>query len=393
MKEKEKILFMIINMNIGGTEKALLNMIATMPKDKYDISILMLERKGGFLENIPKHVHTRYLDNFSEIKPLINNPPLQSSLTLIKQKKYLEFIRFNTFYMLSKMCNNKSIFLKYLVRNLPQINYKYDTAIAYAGPMDFISYFILEKVTAAKKVQWIHFDVSKIGFNQRFAEKSYKKFDALYIVSKEARSKLLEQVPSLNDKLKVQHNTVSHQIVRQQSKNGVGFQDNFNGTRILTVGRLSPEKGHDLSIKVLSRLVREGHHIKWYVLGEGKSREDYETLIKDFSVESNFILLGADPNPYPYMNQCDIYVQPSRYEGYCITLLEAKALNKPIVATRVNGVNEQLIHERTGLITEIAEEEIYESVRKLIINKDLRHKLSNNLLIENSKLETEELII
>jgi glycosyltransferase involved in cell wall biosynthesis len=118
-------------------------------------------------------------------------------------------------------------------------------------------------------------------------------------------------------------------------------------------------------------------------LGEGPSRKEYEKLIKEDNIQNKFILLGSDPNPYPYIDQCDIYVQPSRHEGYCLTLAEAKCLNKPIVTTNFTGAEEQIINENTGLIVNINEFEIYNAVKKLIINRDLCMKLSKNLTEEN----------
>ena len=160
------------------------------------------------------------------------------------------------------------------------------------------------------------------------------------------------------------------------------MNDNFNGLRILTVGRLSTEKGQDIAIKALAKLIKRGYKVKWYCLGEGNARESYEKIIEEYQVEDYFVLLGASSNPYPYMKQCDIYVQPSRYEGYCITILEAKVLHKPIVTTNVNGVNEQINNGKTGLITDMYANELFLSVEKLIKDANLRNQLVENLKVE-----------
>ncbi|WP_431800756.1 glycosyltransferase [Halobacillus andaensis] len=390
---KDKILFMIINMNIGGTEKALLNMISTMDKNKYDVTILMLEKKGGFLKFIPEHVNIKYVQGYSTIKPLLNNPPLESAMKLLRKGKVLKTINFILFHILAKVIKNRTIIFNYLAKDIEKLNIKYDTAIAYAGPMDFISYFILKKTSATRKIQWVHFDVNKVGFNCDLAKKLYKSFDNIFVVSEEAKKKLIDKIPSIRRRTEVKYNKVSPSIVEKQSNIGKGFEDIYNGVRILTVGRLSPEKGHDVSINVLSRLIKEGHVIKWFVLGEGKSRAEYESRIKKLNLDKNFILLGADPNPYTYMKQCDIYVQPSRYEGYCITLLEAKVLNKPIIATSVNGVKEQLTSGVNGLIVNVDEDDLYKAVKKLVIDRELREKLSLNLINEKAKLNDKKVVI
>lgn len=380
---KKKMLFMVINMNVGGTEKALLNMIAELPKDKYDITILMLEEYGGFLSSIPDEVHIKYVKGYKNMKAMLNKPPKEIILDFIKKGKIIKAFNMVFLHLISKVMKERSIFFKYLLNDYPVIDNEYDVAVAYAGPMDFISYFVLNKVRAKKKVQWIHFDVTKIGFNQNFASKIYSKFDKIFVVSNEAKNKLTNKVPALKGKTEVFFNLVSPQMIHDQVKESNGFNDKFAGLRILTVGRLTTEKGQDLAIRVLGRLINEGYKVKWYCVGEGNARGEYEKLVEEYNLRDKFIFLGADPNPYPYIDQCDIYVQPSRYEGYCITLIEARCLNKPIITTDVNGAKEQIKNMETGLIVNIDENEIYTAVVNLIKNQDLRNKFSANLAKEH----------
>ncbi len=379
---KKKLLFMVINMNVGGTEKALINLISEIPKADYEITILMLEKYGGFLESIPESVNIRYLFKYEYLKDLINTPPKQLIMAAFKQKKLVKAMEITFLELITKLQGDKTLYYRYLLRKTPVIEEDFYLAVAYAGPMEFISYFVMKKIKAKKKMQWIHFDVTKIGFNPKFASKVYRKFNKVIIVSDEGKKKLLELVPTIKEKARVSKNIISVQNVVKQSYLGQGFKDEFDGIRILTVGRLSKEKGQDLAIRVLAKLLSEGHNVKWYCIGEGNSRSEYEAMINKYCVKDHFILLGTDPNPYTYFSQCDIYVQPSRYEGYCITLMEAKCFNKPIVATNVNGVNEQIKNGKTGLIVDINEKKLYESIKKLIEDSKLRSKFANNLNLE-----------
>ncbi|MEH7388358.1 glycosyltransferase [Bacillus sp. JJ1521] len=390
---RKKIIFMLINMNIGGTEKALLNMINEIPKDKYDITIFMLEKYGGFLEFIPSNVNVKYFNGYQSIKDILNNPPQLMSLHLIKKGKIIKAITIMILHVITKILKNRSLFFRYTLNNYPVLEEEYDYALAYDGPMDFISYFILKKIKAKKKFQWIHFDVTKIGFNPRFASKVYSQYDKVFVVSKEARTKLIELVPNLQAKVDTFLNATSPQLIMSQAKEGLGFTDQFDGLRILTVGRLSTEKGQDIAIQVLARLIKNGYKVRWYCVGEGNARGEYEKLIKKFNLGDTFILLGSNPNPYPFMDQCDIYVQPSRHEGYCITLMEARYLNKPIITTSFTGAKEQINHGENGLIVGSNEDEIYHSLVELINNNELRNKLSENLTKEKfeRRLETDKI--
>ncbi|TDL31812.1 glycosyltransferase [Jeotgalibacillus sp. S-D1] len=376
---KQKIIFMVINMNVGGTEKALLNMLEELPEEQFDVTVFMLEKYGGFLESLPKRVQIDYLTEYKELRNFINLPPKSNALKIIKEGKLINGLSFSIIYLVSKITKNKSLFYKYLLRNVSVLKKEYDIAVAYAGPMDFISYFVSHKIKAKKKVQWIHFDVTKIGIDSKFMNDIYKKFNTVFTVSHGAKEKIIQLIPSLKGKTEVFHNIVLPTEILNLSKEHKGFSDNFEGIRILTVGRLNEEKGQDLAIKAMAKLIQEGFNIKWYCIGEGSSRKKYERLIADNNLQDHFILLGSNPNPYPYMAQCDIYVQPSRHEGYCITLTEAKILRKPIVTTNFIGSDEQIVSGKTGLITEPDEEKLYFAIKKMLNNSKIGTYFSDNL--------------
>lgn len=385
---------MCINMNIGGTEKALLTMLNEIDDSKYDITLLMLEEYGGFLNEIPSFVKVKYVDEYKSIKPFVNEPPKILIKRLIKNKAYLTGLSTLLNYSISKITKNISYYYKYILKNIKGIDEEYDLAVAYAGPMDFITYFVLNKIKAKKKVQWIHFDINKIGFNRKFAKRNYKKFDKIFVVSEEGKEKLINLIPALNNKVEAFFNIISCNLIENMSKNEKSFDDLFDGVRILTVGRLSKEKGQELTINVLARLKNEGYKVRWYCIGDGPEKYNYRNRIKRLDIENDYILLGSKLNPYPFMKDCDIYVQPSKHEGYCITLGEARCFDNPIVTTNFTGANEQIKNEVTGLVCDISEQGIYQAIKRLLDNKelykDIRTNLSNEIVDstnEISKLE------
>ena len=375
----KKILFMCINMNIGGTEKALLTMLNEMDRSKYEITLLMLEEYGGFLNQIPDGIKVMYLKEYKALKKFINDPPQLLAKELIKNRKVIGGLSLLVIYIISKLMKDISIYYKYILRNVDTLNEEYDIAIAYAGPMDFISYFVINKIKSKKRVQWIHFDISKIGFNINFAKKIYDKFDKVFVVSNEGKDKLINFLPSLKDKTEVFFNIISCKMIEKMSYEGEGFSDDFDGTRILTVGRLSKEKGQDLIIPVLKKLKENGYKVRWYCIGDGPAKKEYEKLVDELNIKDDFIFLGSKLNPYTYMKECNIYVQPSKHEGYCITLGEARCFNNPIVTTNFTGSNEQIVNENTGLVCEINEEEIYKAIKKLLDDKKLYKNIKDNL--------------
>ena len=369
-------------MNIGGVEKSLLSLLSVMPKEKYDITVLTLEKKGGFLDYIPSYIKVEEAAWFKEIKPIIMESPQKTIKKYLKENKVFKILTFIYSYYKSKNTDNRYIYYKNILKSIPENEDEYDVAIAYAGPTEIIDAYITHKVKAKKKIGWVHFDISKHKINEKLYENLYEKFDKIFTVSNEANKKLNEIIPSTVNKSEVLLNIISKELINEMAKEDINFDNEFDGVKIVTVGRLSKEKGQDLAIKALANLKKDGYKVRWYCVGEGNSREEYESLIKDNKLEEDFILLGATPNPYPYIKNSDIYVQTSRHEGYCLTLAEAKCLCKPIVTTNFTGAYEQIEHGINGIIVSLNEDYIYKNVKCIIDNKYVSYNFIEKLKIE-----------
>ena len=383
---KKKILFMVSSMNIGGVEKSLLSLLSAIPKDKYEITILTLDKKGGFLEYIPNNVKLIEAEWFKYIKPLIMDSPQNIIKRYIKNYEFIKIPSFIYSYFKSKKINDRYIYYKHVLKSIPECKEKYDVAIAYAGPTEIIDAYISHKVKAEKKIAWVHFDISKHKINKKLYNNLYERFDKIFAVSNECKKKLDEIIPAVRNKSEVLFNIVSEDLINEMSESYVDFDDNYKGIKIITVGRLSKEKGQDLAIKALAKLKKDRYDVKWYCIGEGNSRREFEQLIKEYNLENNFLLLGSTSNPYPYIKNADIYVQTSRHEGYCLTLAEAKALNKPIVTTNFIGAYEQIKNNENGIIVSCNENDLADAIRKLIDEKEICSKFSNKLREE--KIDT-----
>ena len=383
---KKKILFMVSSMNIGGVEKSLLSLLAVIPKEKYEITILTLDKKGGFLEYIPNNVKLIEAEWFKYIKPIIMDSPQNIIKRYIKNYEFLKILSFIYSYFKTKKTNDRYIYYKHVLKSIPECKEKYDVAIAYAGPTEIIDAYISHKVKAEKKIAWVHFDISKHKINKKLYNNLYERFNKIFAVSNECKKKLDEIIPAVRNKSEVLFNIVSEDLINEMSESYVDFDDNYKGIKIITVGRLSKEKGQDLAIKALSKLKKDRYDVKWYCIGDGNSRREFERLIKEYNLEGDFLLLGATSNPYPYIKSADIYVQTSRHEGYCLTLAEAKALNKPIITTNFIGAYEQIKDNENGIIVDCNENDLADAIRNLIDEKKFCSKFSKKLREE--KIDT-----
>jgi len=160
--------------------------------------------------------------------------------------------------------------------------------------------------------------------------------------------------------------------------------------KILTVARLSHAKGIDNAIRALKLLKDRGYHnIAWYVVGYGGDEAMIRKLIEENELKDSFILLGKHINPYPFMKACDLYVQPSRYEGKAVTVREAQILAKPILITNYPTAPSQIDNGVDGLICEKSIEGIADGIEILYKNEELRIKLSKYCRITNYENNTE----
>ncbi|MEH6936061.1 glycosyltransferase [Bacillus sp. JJ783] len=378
----KRVLFMISSMNIGGVEKSLLSLLSVIPKDKYDVTVLMLEKKGGFLKQLPSWIKIEEAVWFKDIKPKIMQSPKKTIKEYYENKRYIKALNFFFSYVVSEKLKDRYVFYKEIFKDIPHSKNKYDIAVAYQGPTDIIDYYVVNRVTSKKKISWVHFDVFKHQINTKLYEKLYGELDNICVVSKEAQKHLIEKFPRVKSKTNVFFNIVLPDLINEMAKEKVEFDNGYKGMKIVTVGRLSKEKGQDLAIKVLSMLRKAGYEVRWYCIGEGENREYYETLIRKYDLKKDFVLLGSTQNPYPYVYQSDIYVQTSRHEGYCLTLAEAKCLKKPIVTTNFTGAYEQIKDGHNGFIVEWNEEDLYNKIKYLLDQKILRKKITTNLLTE-----------
>ena len=163
---------------------------------------------------------------------------------------------------------------------------------------------------------------------------------------------------------------------------GQRYDDNFKGLRILTVGRLANQKGYDIALESCKMLKKKGIDFRWYSLGIGPLKEEIEEYIKNNDLKDEFKLLGVRANPYPYIKNCDIYVQTSKFEGFGLAIAEARMLNKPVVTTRFDAVYNQMIDRKNGLVVDMDAKGVTEGILELINNNELYNSIVEYLKTE-----------
>ena len=383
---KKNLLFIMNNLNCGGAEKSLISLLQTIDYSEYDVDLLLFKHEGIFMNKLPSQVKLlREPSNYKYFDMSIKKASIECAkrgrLDIVLFRIIAGYI-FKTEKSKAK-CEQKV--WKCMVRIIGNIDKRYDVAIGYLEKNPI--YYCVDKVNSVKKIGFIHNDYDKLGMDPTIDMKYFNKLNSIVTVSEECANVLKKRFPSYKQRVKVMYNIVSPDVINKISLEEVDIK--HKDVTLVSVGRLSYQKGFDMAIEACKILVNTGCDIKWYVLGEGEERIKLEEMIKENNLQDRFILLGVKENPYPYIRQANIYVQPSRFEGKSIAVDEAKILNKAIVVTNFSTAKDQIENEVNGLIVKMAPECIAMGIERLIKDNKLRQLLSENLSKESIGNEDE----
>ncbi|MCR8635388.1 glycosyltransferase [Paenibacillus radicis (ex Xue et al. 2023)] len=379
---KKNILISVYDMEIGGIERSLINMLESFDYDRYKVDLFICNHAGDFMSLIPKQVHVLpQIHNYSVYrKPIlqcIKEGHYSTSIIRVlckyiaKIKALFRNLKEGSGYIQMQLVS------KYTSYWMPKIAQKYDLAISYAWPHDLIA----QKVTADRKIAWIHTDYSELEIDNKLDLNVWNKFDSIAAVSEACSSSFLTVYPSLEKKVIVVENITSPAFIKKMAAETNSIPKNTaEAFHIVSVGRLSFVKGFDMAVEALKKLHVKGYtNIKWYVIGYGGYENELKQIIAGFKLEDSFILLGKQTNPYPYIQACDLYVQPSRYEGKAVTVTEAQILGKPILITNYPTAKSQVEDGVDGYICELSVDGIVEGVQKFVENDELRRTLTDRI--------------
>lgn len=375
----KKILFVIDSLNCGGAEKSLVSLLSLLNKDKYNISLWMLSPEGAFLSLVPDYIS------------IVSQPKYN---VIEKIKYYIGRILFSIMIRLKKVFHKKEHGAETLWKNMswtmkvPQG--EWDIAFAYQQGVP--TYLVAEKIIAKRKFAWVNADIFKAGYNIKFNSKFYREFDTIVPVSSILEKLMIDKMPEFSNKYQVVYDVLNPNVIHELSIESVqNLRTSKDEWIIVTTGRLVPPKGYDIAVKAASLLKRSGLNFKWYIIGDGPERINIEKWKQEMDVDSEVILLGEQKNPYAFMSQSDIYVQTSKFEGFGMTIGEAKILGKPIVSTNFDVVYNQLTHEVNGLISNMNGESVAENILRIIQDSSLREFIIENIKTEKNETSISEL--
>lgn len=382
---KRKVLISCHSLMAGGVEKSLISFLCELEayKNEFDIDLLVPKQEGMFFDQIPEYV------NILQIAPHLHcmnysffQKQFWSDCDIVGILfRFVWYLKYNLYVKKKAAGLQQQIMWKFWSKIIEPISNQYDVAISYTnGPSN---YLVIDKVEASKKILWLHNEYQKVGYNKQFDEMYYTSADEIITISSSCVDNFVQVFPQLKRRVKILENISSANLIRKlgytELEDDVFNKAIGNSVILLSVGRLTQQKGFDIALEAAKIMKGLGFNFVWYIIGEGP---DYKELIHQrtaLGLEDKVVFLGLRKNPYYYIRRCDIFVQPSRYEGKSIVLDEAKILAKPIVVTNYTTVKDSITDGKDGIVTEQQPGVIATTIIDLWNNANKRKELINNL--------------
>ena len=351
MDKKNKILIRIGSLRHGGAEKVLVTFLKNLPKNKYEIDLLLNLYSGKYLSEVPDWINVLYLNKGE----MITTNRLQDIPTKAFRVIYQKILKMFPSLLYQSILKGK----------------KYD--IEFAAIHGFRDEILNSPLKSSKKLIWIHNDLKKTELYNYTDEEfqNFFGFDKIMVISEKIQHDF-ENLPKTDQEknkiVRIYNPLDTEEIIAKSEVGSWKSEDEI--PVFISIGTVFPQKGFDRLLKVHRRLLDEGFNHKIQILGDGYDFENIKKLQQDLGVAETSTLFGFTDNPYPVIRNADFYILSSRYEGFPTVLFEAITLKKKIIATDVSGVREMLDDGKLGLIIDNSEDGIYEGMKKALQNPE-----------------------
>lgn len=373
---RPRILVVSHGLRIGGVERSLLGLLGALAPQDCDLFLFLHAHDGEWMDRIPGGVRLlpplpAYEALDRPIAEVLASPvPAVAGARLVS--KVVTAAR--------RMAGTGGLLLsrsiRYSLPFLPMIPGEYDLALGFLAPHDVV----LRRVRARRKLGWVHTDYTRLetGVDVALETGAWGALDGIVAVSSDVARTFREAFGTPDSGIRVIENVLDVSFVRTEAARfdvGGEMDAGASTLRLCSVGRLSHAKGFDLAIEACRILVETGLDVKWFLVGYGPERESLHAAVARYGLEEHFVMLGPKSNPYPYIAACDVYVQPSRYEGKAVTVREAQVLGRAVVVSPYPTAASQLEDGVDGLVAEPGVHGLARTLERLLRDRDRRDLL------------------
>lgn len=346
----ERCFICIHYMELGGAERALLGLLEAFAKNNRKVDLFIYSHQGELMPYIPAGInllpeHPAYAAFEKPLKTVLLSKQWKVAFARLWAKLtnwwFNRYLKGETSAIFDEVG-------RATVKVLPPLKHlgEYDVAISFLTP----HYIVRDKVKARKKIAWIHTDYSTIVVNTQRELPVWQSYDKIVSISADVTKAFLGVFPSLQDKIIEIDNPLPEELIRKQAEEFDAAPEMPGKIKLLSIGRYCTPKNFPGAVAIMAELCKQRDDVVWYIIGYGGGEQEIREAIARHNMQDKFILLGKKSNPYPYIKACDVYVQPSIYEGKSITVKEAQLLGKPVAVTNYPTAHSQINHGIDGVI-------------------------------------------
>lgn len=367
----KKIIIVCQSLSGGGTEVALTELINHLDSRTYDVTLLLLDKDMDFFNRIKRNININIIKFDNQIwHNLVSMKALNG--------KIIKKTAFNNKFKIYDIALNHV--------HSSALKTKYDLAIDFYGYGSFTTTVVAKKITATKKATWIH-DAQMPWIKNIDDCLTY--FDRIFCVSKTIKSVFDHKYPKYSAQSEVLYNFIDKDMIIKKAMDFVPAEFKNDYFNIVSVGRLTEQKGFDIALNAAKLLKRQDIKFHWYIIGDGKDKKKLERQLRKLKLNDCFFFLGKKANPYPYIKNSDLFVLPSRHEGYSIAILEARVLKVPIVVSSIPVNKEQITNKKNGLISELTPTDLSSCILRMCQDRKLRDDIDAYLQNEDINFDGE----
>ena len=364
-------------MEIGGAERALLGLLDSIDYDSYSVDLLLCSHTGDFMPLINEHVnilpYDKRFDFFqSPVSQLVKQGQIVKAAIRLWAKS-AEKRRAARRGLKHSVWHAQQIIHRAMEPLLTRVDKHYDLAINFLG----IPSILVKCVDADTKMTWIHTDYSKIVADEGLDRRMYDNVDWIVNVSDDCKRIFDRYYPQYEAKSIVIENILNTSLVKKLADEATELPYGDSHLNLLSIGRFGHAKNFESIPRICSILRQAGMRpFKWYIIGYGSGEKAIRDNIEKYDVSEIVVILGKKVNPYPYINNCDIYIQPSRFEGKAVTVREAQMLGKPVIVTAFETAPSQISDGQNGLILPMETDELAAALSEALADKDRLSKIA-----------------
>lgn len=345
---RKKILFVIPEYSIGGTNTSLANLLSLIDHERYDVSILSLYEDGT--EHF-KSLFRPYIIRKSLLYTLVHD-------NVVTRKFMGLCLKF------SKKASWEWIY-RYEAWRISR-KHHFDVVIAF---QEGLATTFSASLSATQRIAWVQCDFPHSVYNRRIPSviDTYLKYDDIVCVSKITAENMKAYLAGEDVPVTFLYNTLNTEAIKHKG-NAVKNCYTKGMFNIVSVGRLSSIKCFNLIPKMAAEIrTVAGNCFRWYIVGEGADRKRIEEEVRKHDVGDCVVLLGAKDNPYPFLREADLYVCTSESESFSYTIAEAKILHTPVLSNNF-PVAYEVLDDSTGWV--MPNDEMPGMIARLIRDED-----------------------